>query len=254
MSGAKIELQHKLHVLTKKEELDSVRVQGKVVVVLDILFATTTMVAALANGAREIVPVLDEAAARACAQGIGECVLAGELYAETLPGFAHPAPLALIEHGVRGKTVVYSTTNGTVAMTEAAGAARVYCGALLNARRLVEHIVANHRGETVLILCSGSGNNFNYEDFYGAGCFVDRFSAAMENIDLSDAARAARDLYRQARLPDALLECRVGAMMARRGLHREVEYACKVDSLPVVTVLEEGRVRIVSDSAPDRPD
>jgi 2-phosphosulfolactate phosphatase len=250
MSGAKIELQHKLHVLTKKEELDSVRVQGKVVVVLDILFATTTMVAALANGAREIVPVLDEAAARACAQRIGECVLAGELYAETLPGFAHPAPLALIEHGVRDKTVVYSTTNGTVAMTEAAGATRVYCGALLNARRLVEHVVANHRGETVLILCSGSGNNFNYEDFYGAGCFVERFCEAMESIDLSDAARAARDLYRQARLPDALLACRVGAMMAKRGLRREVEYACKVDSLSIVAALDDGRVRIVSGSAP----
>jgi 2-phosphosulfolactate phosphatase len=250
MSGAKIELQHKLHVLTKKEELDSVRVQGKVVVVLDILFATTTMVAVLANGAREVVPVLDEAAARACAKGIGECVLAGELYAETLPGFAHPAPLSLIEHGVRGKTVVYSTTNGTVAMSDAAGAARVYCGALLNARCLVEHIAARHPRETVLILCSGSGNNFNYEDFYGAGCFVDHFSGAIANLDLSDAARAARDLYRQARMPGALLECRVGAMMVKRGLRREVEYACKVDSLPVVTALEDGRVRLVSDSAP----
>jgi 2-phosphosulfolactate phosphatase len=252
MSGAQIELQHKIHVLTKKEELDSVRVQGKVVIVLDVLFATTTMVAVLANGAREVVPVLDEAAARACAQGIGECVLAGELYAETLPGFAHPAPLALIEHGVRGKTVVYSTTNGTVAMSDAAGAARVYCGALLNARRLVEHIVANHARETVLILCSGSGNNFNYEDFYGAGCFVDHFSEVMKNSDLSDAARAARDLYRQVRLPDALLECRVGAMMVKRGLQREVEYACRVDSLPVVAALEDGRVKLVSDSAPGR--
>jgi len=253
VSGAQIELQHKIHVLTKKEELDSVRVQGKVVIVLDVLFATTTMVAVLANGARDVVPVLDEAAARARAQGIGECVLAGELYAETLPGFAHPAPLALIEHGVRGKTVVYSTTNGTVAMTQAAGAARVYCGALLNARHLVEHILARHAGETVLILCSGSGNNFNYEDFYGAGCFVDHFSKMMGSIDLSDAARAARDLYRQARLPDALLECRVGAMMVKRGLRREVEYACRVDSLPVVTALEDGRVRLVSDSAPGRP-
>ena len=77
MSGARIELQHKIHVLTKKEELDTVRVQGKVVVVLDILFATTTMVAALAGGARDIMPVLDEAAARACAEKIGDCVLAG---------------------------------------------------------------------------------------------------------------------------------------------------------------------------------
>jgi hypothetical protein len=63
--AAKIELRHKVHVLTKKEELDSVRLPGKVVVVLDIIFATTTMVAALAHGAKEIVPVLDEKAARA---------------------------------------------------------------------------------------------------------------------------------------------------------------------------------------------
>src|SRR5918911_3716271 len=95
--SVKIELNHKLHVLTRKEELDSVRVTGKVVVVIDILFATTTMVAALAHGAREVVPVLDEAAARAEDErrGRGSCVLAGELYAETLPGFVHPAPRVL---------------------------------------------------------------------------------------------------------------------------------------------------------------
>lgn len=58
--SAKIDLQHKVHVLTRKEELESVRVSGKVVVVLDILFATTTMVAALAHGATEVVPVLDQ--------------------------------------------------------------------------------------------------------------------------------------------------------------------------------------------------
>jgi 2-phosphosulfolactate phosphatase len=253
--SARIELQHKVHVLTKKEELDTIRVQGKVVIVLDVLFATTTMVAVLANGAREVVPVSDEAAARARAQDFAadSCVLAGELYAETLPGFAHPAPLALVEHGVRDKTVIYSTTNGTVAMTQAAGAARVYCGALLNARRLVEHIVARHARETVLILCSGSGNNFNYEDFYGAGCFVEHFARTLgEGADLSDAARAARALYRHALLPEALLECRVGAMMVRRGLQREVEYACRVDSVPVVAALDEGRVRLVSGSARSR--
>src|SRR5438128_247128 len=91
----KIELNHKVHVLTRKEELDSVRVAGKVVVVIDILFATTTMVAALAHGAREVIPVLDESAARAedARRGAGACVLAGELYAETLPGFVHQALL-----------------------------------------------------------------------------------------------------------------------------------------------------------------
>src|SRR3982074_3000055 len=115
--AARIDLNHRIHVLTKKEELDGVRAPGKVVVVLDILFATTTMVSALAHGAAEVVPVLDEAAARSRARSYpeGSYVLSGERVAETLPGFVHPAPLALVEHGVQGKTVIYSTTNGTVA-------------------------------------------------------------------------------------------------------------------------------------------
>ena len=231
-------------MLTKKEELDSVRVPGKVVVVLDILFATTTMVTALAHGAKEIVPVVDESAARACAGDFPGCVLAGELYAETLPGFAHPAPLALVAHGVKDKSVIYSTTNGTVAMTQAAGAARVYCGALLNARALVEHILARHERETILIVCSGSGNNFNFEDFYGAGYFVE---CLREHVrDFSDAAKAALALYRHAKGPEALLDCRVGRMMAARGLAHEVEFAARRDALPLVAALEDGRVRRVA--------
>jgi 2-phosphosulfolactate phosphatase len=243
--AARIDLTHTLHVLTKKEELDSVRVPGKVVVVLDILFATTTMVAALAHGAKDVLPVLDERAARAAALELaeGSFVLAGELYAETLPGFAHPAPLALLEHGIEGKTLVYSTTNGTVAMTQPARAARVYCGALLNARALAEYVLDRHRKETILIVCSGSGNNFNYEDFYGAGYFVECFRDHVG--DLSDAAKAALALYRHAKAPEALLDCRVGRMMAARGLAHEVEFACRRDAFPVVPALEDGRLRLV---------
>jgi 2-phosphosulfolactate phosphatase len=171
-------------------------------------------------------------------------VLAGELYAETLPGFAHPAPLSLLEHGIDGKSLIYSTTNGTVALTQTALASRVYCGALLNARRIVEHIVAQHPRETVLLVCSGSGNNFNFEDFYGAGYFVECLLPHVK--DLSDAAKAALLLYRQAKAPEALLDCRVGRMMVERGLAREVEFACRKDAYPVVPALEDGRLRLVA--------
>ena len=247
--SARIELDHKIHVLTKKEELDTVRLAGKVVVVLDILFATTTMVAALAHGASEVLPVLDEAAARAAAaqRDTGDYVLSGELYAQTLPGFAHPLPLALLEHGIEGKTLIYSTTNGTVALAQCAGAARVYCGAFLNAGQLARHIAAAHSGETVLIVCAGSANNFNFEDFCGAGALVDKLAERLgAAADVSDAARAARTLYRGAALPESLLECRVGRMMARRGLAHEVEFAARVDACPVLPVLESGRVRLLA--------
>jgi 2-phosphosulfolactate phosphatase len=96
----------------------------------------------------------------------------------------------------------------------------------------------------VLILCSGSGGNFNLEDFYGAGCLVERFAERLgPEADLSDAARTALGFYRAARVPQALLDCRVGRMMASRGLAHEVEFACRVDTLAVVPVLEDGGLR-----------
>ncbi|MDX1375248.1 MAG: 2-phosphosulfolactate phosphatase [Burkholderiales bacterium] len=246
--SARIELRHRVHVLGKKEELAGVPLEGRVVIVIDILFATTTMVTALAHGATRVIPVHDEDAARRESRRhpADAVVLAGELYAETLPGFAHPAPLALLEHGVGGKTVVYSTTNGTVAMTLSSGAAHVYCGALLNARRLAEHVVAHHAEQPVLVVCSGSGDNFNLEDFYGAGYLVERLAELLgAHADLSDSAIAARSVYRYARAPEVLLESRVGRMMSARGLTREVEFCARLDAFPVLPELRGGTLGLV---------
>ena len=238
-------LNHKIHVLTKKEELDSVRLIGKVAVVLDVLFATSTMVTALAHGATSIVPVPDETAARSVAAGLapGSFVIAGELYAQTIEGFAPPTPLALAEHGLAGRKLVYSTTNGTVAMNSCAAAQDVYCGALLNGRALVERLLTAHRDQTVILVCSGSMNNFNLEDFYGAGYLVDLLAERLgERADFSDAARAARALFLNCAPEPSLLGCRVGKMMAERGLEHEVRYAARLSALDVVPRLREGEL------------
>src|SRR5438552_17458618 len=132
-------------------------------------------------------------------------------------------------------------------MPRSARASRVYCGAVLNAQRLVAHVLARHARETVLLVCSGSRNNFNFEDFYGAGCFVERFAERLGPTgDLSDAARAARTVYRASPVPQALLECRLGRMMSARGLRHEVEFACRTDAFPAVPALEDARPRLVA--------
>ncbi len=230
-------LNHKIHVLVKKEELDTVRAPGKVAIVLDVLFATSTIATALAHGASDVVPALDEVSARHFAkhQEAGSFVLSGELYAETLPGFAPPTPLALAAHGVADKRVIYSTTNGTVALRASAEAEDVYAAALVNGRAVIEHVLATHPGKTLLIVCSGSMGNFNLEDFYGAGYLVDLLAERLgEQSDFSDAARAARALFRSADPVPRLLDCRVGRMMVARGLREELEFAAQLSSLDVV--------------------
>lgn len=238
----------KLHVLYRKEDLDEVRVDGKVIVVLDILFATSTMVAALAGGATDVIPTMDEAGARSQAAALpdGSYVASGELYAETLPGFVSPTPLALIGHGVSGKTLVYSTTNGTVAMQKSVGAAHVYAGAMLNAEALVDRLRREHRDETVILLCSGSAGAVNLEDMVGAGYFAEVFARQRGGTrDFSDAALAALQLYRGGDPLDALMRSRVGRMMQDRDLVHEVEYAAQRSVLDVVPRLEGDRLRQV---------
>ena len=152
-----VHLNHKVHVLFRRQDLDMVKLEGKIVVVLDVLFATSTMIAALGGGASEVIPTLNEEQAREQARNLpaGSYVLAGELFAETIPGFAPPTPLALLEHDVGGRTLIYATTNGTVALKESAGGAHVFAGALLNADAVVRHIAQRHPDGTILIVCSG---------------------------------------------------------------------------------------------------
>lgn len=236
----------KIHVLLKKEELDRQRLPGKVVIVLDILFATTSIVAALAHGAVEVVPLLDGAAARAAAEKRkpSTYILSGELNAETLPGFCHPTPLALLRENVANRALLYCTTNGTVALHKAREADHVYAAALVNGRATTERIARAHPQDTVLVVCSGSADNFNLEDFYGAGYFVSLLChLAPEHYELTDAAHAACLLYEHNDAVETLSRARIGRLMRARGLEPEIRFAAQKDSFTVVPKLIDGVLR-----------
>jgi 2-phosphosulfolactate phosphatase len=235
----------KVHVLLKKEELEGERLAGKVVVVLDVLFATSSIVAALAAGARSVVPALDRESCLAAAKGEaeGSYILSGELNAQTLEGFTAPSPLALTAQPMRGRTLFYATTNGTVALHKAAEAEHVYAAALLNGRAVVERLMAKHAGATVLVVCSGSIDNFNLEDFYGAGHLVSTLvQHAGSAVELSDAARAASLLHARSDALECLASSRVGRMMQVRGAMHEVEFCARTDVFEVVPKLVDGRL------------
>lgn len=225
-----------LHVLLKKEDLTAAHLEDRVVIVLDILFATSTMVHAFAEGVAAIWPALDTEDANGVAAGLGDCIRSGEYLAEHLPGFAPAFPLLLGQHSLRGRKLVYCTTNGTIALRASTAAPFAYVGALLNGAALVSHIRRAHAGASVLIVCSGSVGNFNLEDFYGAGHFVDHFEK-QGGYELNDAARGARLLRCGYDAPSVLEGSRVGLMMQRKGLLNEVRYCAQLDILDVVARL-----------------
>lgn len=229
----------KLHVLLKREELDPARLEGKVIIVLDILFATTTIVHAFAQGAFRIHPVRNREEGLRIAERVGTCVLAGEHLAQAITGFAPATPLALAETGLDGIEVIYCTTNGTQALVSVAHAANVYVGSLLNGKALVDHIVDRHAQASILIICSGSLDRFNLEDFHGAGHLISHFSTR-GNYSMTDAAIAALHAYRGSDTPSALRTSRVGQMMTGHGLAAEIEFASSHDTLDTVPTLING--------------
>jgi 2-phosphosulfolactate phosphatase len=95
----------------------------------------------------------------------------------------------------------------------------------------------------VLLVCSGSADNFNLEDFYGAGYLVSLFARYGTPRELSDAALAAQMLHDGADAFECLASSRVGRMMLSRGLEREVRFAARKSCFEVVPELRDGCVR-----------
>jgi 2-phosphosulfolactate phosphatase len=220
----------KVHVVLRKEDLDPDRLADKVVIVIDTLFATTTIVTALAHGAAKVLPALNHSEARtiARASGAGEhLVLAGELHGETLPGFAQPTPQALSSSGLQGKTVVYATTNGTVALRRAQGAHAVYAACLRNARATMSDALTRQPDRTLILLCAGATGAFNIEDFYAAGILVGHFSSLTDAAFLTDSAEAALRCS-QAEAMATLIQSRIGRRLVGKWRH-EIEYAAQID-------------------------
>ena len=234
----------KLHVLFKKEDLDPDRLQEKVVIVLDILFATSTIVHLLAQGVTRIWPARDAEDAKSIAKHLDSPLMAGEFLANPIVGFGPPTPLALAKEVCAGITLVYATTNGTVALNNAVNGAHIYVGALLNGAALVDFVFRTHPNKSVVIVCSGSVNRFNLEDFFGAGHFVSHF-ASLGKYMLTDAAHAALLMYQGTDSKAVLSASLVGKKMIDHHYQNEIDCAAQMDVSSVVPEFARGYVQLV---------
>jgi 2-phosphosulfolactate phosphatase len=239
----------KLHLLMKKEEIDSTKMKdNKVAVVLDVLLATSTITAGLHFGAKEVIPVLNGEDAKKVAEKRHEetYVLVGEYEGKTIEGFLDPNPLQLKEY-LEGKTMILSTTNGTVAINKAADAKRVYICSILNGEAVADTINREVQEETVIVICSGSGGEFCLEDFYGAGYFLDSLMKSEDKTwKLSDAAQTALLFYKglSEKSNEVLLSSRVGKLFAKYGYEEEVGFVGNHGSISIVPYLLDGRIVI----------
>lgn len=235
----------RLDLILRKEEITKETVEGNVAVVFDILLATSTISSMLYHGAKEIIPVLneEEALKEAEKKSHEDVILVGEYRGKTIEGFLEPFPTKLKEK-VNGKTVIFTTTNGTVALKNAWAAKAIYAASMLNEETLTNYLVNTYDNQSITLICSGSSGQFNLEDFFGAGSFAKALLAASEKRgvewELSDAALAALHFYKANEMKgeELLKESRVGKRLINEGYANEVFYTLEKRACPVVPRLD----------------
>jgi 2-phosphosulfolactate phosphatase len=242
----------KLDVVFTPAGLTSAEIQGRTVFVIDILRATTVTCAALAHGAKALIPVASTEEALRLAQTIGsdDVLLAGEKNCLRIPGFhLGNSPLEMREAAVRGKTLIVTTTNGTKALLACQGAAAVFPVAASNLSLAAERLrEAIDREDEVLIVCAGRNGAFALDDAYCAGrLLADALDGRKPHRTLNDAGLGALDLVRRYgdRWERPLTRSRGGRELIKLGFRDDVLDASRLDAYPVLPHFHERRVTLM---------
>jgi 2-phosphosulfolactate phosphatase len=226
-----------------------------VCVVFDILRATSTMVTALGNGAKAIVPVAEIGEALALRKRQPEVLLAGERDGLRIEGHLTGgmsfdlgnSPREYTTARVGRRTIAMTTTNGTRALRACAPAAAVLLGSFLNLSATAEFI-DEQAPLHLLLVCSGTLDQAAYEDVLGAGAMCDLLWPKYGRGGVADSAQIARRLFRLAQndLLDALSQSRNGRrLMAQPDLREDVPFCLQRDIVNLVAEMgKDGLVRI----------
>src|SRR5688500_3791171 len=207
-------------------------------VVFDVLRATSSMITALAHGAKEIVPVRTIEEAREMRAEFPRALLGGERQGERIDGFdLGNSPFEYRD--LAQAQIITTTTNGTIALRACEHAARVLVGALLNLGALIDELRWDEP-PNLLLVCAGTFEEFALEDAFAAG----RLIAGLGDATLSDSAQAALAVARLFPAPlDALTASRNGCALAAKGRRAEVEWCAQISRYSVAGLMDGGVIR-----------
>lgn len=234
-------IQQSLEICFTPASFDAHADSEAVAVVIDVLRATSSICTAFASGVREIIPVATVEEAR-------EMKALGYLLAAERDGYVLDfadfgnSPFNFTPEMVRGKSVAYSTTNGTGIMKRAARCHVVVIGSYLNMSAICRWVEG--QGRDVVIVCAGWKNRFSLEDAVCAGAMAERLLESGRFTTICDSVHAATDLWSAARY-DLLGYIEKAAQRSRlrdKGLDDCIRYCHTFDVTDVIPVLREDKL------------
>ena len=220
----------------------------RMVVVIDVLRATSVMIHALSEGALEIIPVatVEEAFQMAKVFPRDAILLGGERESKKIQGFdLGNSPGEYTSEKVRGRKLILTTTNGTKAFHLVASGREILVGSFFNigaiARRCLD------LDKDLLIFPSGDEGDFSLEDTVCGGMLVDLIAkTGQKPISLTDASYSAQTLYRrfETNLLEAFHLSRHGNELMKRGFGDDLAYCAQIGMTDIVPQFKDGVIKV----------
>jgi len=231
---------------TAKDAAEAVK-RGDVIVVIDVLRCSSSIINAFANGTKRIIPVRTLREAYRLKSEYPDSLLAGERGGLKPKGFdLGNSPLEFIREKVQGKTLIFTTTSGTAALSRCRSAKFVLVGGFLNLSSAASRAIktAWREEKDISIVLSGRRGHFSLEDFLCGGAFAEKLieSAAV----LLDSALASLFSFKQAKdsLLDHVMKGEHARDLAKLGFEEDVKFCCQVDVFDVVPSLKNGAITL----------
>lgn len=218
-----------------------------IVVIIDVFRATSTIAAALHNGAKVVVPVASVEECILMKDKTDCCITAGERDGKVAPGLQYGnSPLEYPASFIKNKTLALTTTNGTKLLHMVKNADSIITGAFLNLTAVCDYLIRQNK--KVLLACSAWKDRINIEDSLFAGAVAHTVQAHFKME--CDSARMARELYLRSTEFPSILEFVKDSNHYRRlagfGLLKDLEYCTTPDLHPVVPIYN-GKELVIAD-------
>ncbi len=221
---------------------------GRLVVIIDVLRASTTVATALGNGAKTVIPLegADEVIVRSKEFARSQILLAGEQKMHPIAGFdVGNSPQAFTPGLVEGKTILITTTNGTRALLGVQGARDIVIASYVNFTAVLALMKVAARSNTdIAIICAGEEGSFTLEDAACAGRYVKAIPKRADSVIANDAAAASVLIEKKYgdNIEKVFKESSHGQALESAGFGDDLAAAAKVDSYAVVPIYQDRQI------------
>lgn len=231
----------RIEVVPTVEEIRFEQINNRVIIVIDVLRASSTIVTALGNGFTAVIPV--DTIGQATSLRSADVLLAGERHCRKIPDFdCNNSPTELAAQQAMGRQLVLTTTNGTRAIQKAERASLVLIGCFLNATACITHALSQRLD--ISLYCAGTRGQFALEDGLLAGLLINRAEKLVPSLQLCDLGKALQASYLQ--LADKLSEIlpctTTGKRLVQHQLSADLAYCAQVDRYSIVPYVVQKRI------------